>query len=645
MNRLLTLLLCVVPMWGQGVLHPRLLSQGGATNGQVLAWNTANGIWQPTDTVTGTVTSVGLVGTANQLTVTGTSPITTSGSWTISIPTNPTLPGTTTGTFSGNLTGNVTGNVTGTAATFTGNLTGDVTSVAMATTLVNIPTATTMAGYVATTAIVAPGTPGAGVGRIYIDSTSKNIAVKDDAGTIKHGVQTKSVVASSFLTAIDDAGAVTAAQPAFTDISGAATDAQVPNTITIDLATVATTANAGDSATAFFSSGALEDAIIPNLDTLSTGLADNTIPRINSSGNLATSKLTCTVSPVTCTLYDDTATTGASMVVVREGAVTTNSAFSITDSSGLNGVGLRRGGAGILKTTNASSTDYFFFDGPNLAFSAGGVTAGFPQWRRNAASWDARLADNSAYANVRGAVADWTTNDTDKNAIIVRDSAGNIGLKIYAGDALAQDSTYASIRGTNGTPGLLLNPGTGGEINMFNGVAGNLILNNVTRLHFGTRTALDSPADGDFRLRNAALTALSTLDTAPGGTTKACAQTAITTAELNDADTEEDEALFTIAANGTIDRVWIKSSTVFAGVGIATLTVRVGTTGTPDAYSIGSYDLLAAVADTNYLDSRVPVPTTAASHAVIARFASTGANLADLTSGSVTIGYCYDALQ
>jgi len=53
----------------------------------------------------GTVTSVGLAGTANQITVTGTSPITNSGSFTLSIPNNPTLPGTTTGTFSGSLTG------------------------------------------------------------------------------------------------------------------------------------------------------------------------------------------------------------------------------------------------------------------------------------------------------------------------------------------------------------------------------------------------------------------------------------------------------------------------------------------------------------------------------------------------------------
>ncbi len=42
----------------------------------------------------GTVTSVGLAGTANQLTVTGSTPITSSGSWTLSLPSVLTLPGT-----------------------------------------------------------------------------------------------------------------------------------------------------------------------------------------------------------------------------------------------------------------------------------------------------------------------------------------------------------------------------------------------------------------------------------------------------------------------------------------------------------------------------------------------------------------------
>jgi hypothetical protein len=70
---------------------------------------TSSNTWTNLSTAgTGTVTSVGLIGTANQITVTGASPITGAGSWTLSIPTNPTLPGTTTGTFSGSLAGNAT---------------------------------------------------------------------------------------------------------------------------------------------------------------------------------------------------------------------------------------------------------------------------------------------------------------------------------------------------------------------------------------------------------------------------------------------------------------------------------------------------------------------------------------------------------
>jgi hypothetical protein len=69
----------------------------------------------------GTVTSVGLVGTTNQITITGTSPIISSGSFTLSIPNNPTLPGTTTGTFSGNLTGTAS-----TATNLAGGLGGSI---------------------------------------------------------------------------------------------------------------------------------------------------------------------------------------------------------------------------------------------------------------------------------------------------------------------------------------------------------------------------------------------------------------------------------------------------------------------------------------------------------------------------------------
>lgn len=78
------------------------------------------------------------------------------------------------------------------------------------------------------TAVSAPVTPAAGKGALYLDSTSKNISIKDDAGVIKHGVQTRTATASNWIRAIDAAGLTTISQPGFTDISGVATKAQAP---------------------------------------------------------------------------------------------------------------------------------------------------------------------------------------------------------------------------------------------------------------------------------------------------------------------------------------------------------------------------------------------------------------------------------
>lgn len=67
------------------------------------------------------------------------------------------------------------------------------------------PGATT--SYIDVLASVAPSSPTAGTGTIYVDSTSKNLAVKDDAGVVKHGVQT--ATCTNGVGAISDAGAVT----------------------------------------------------------------------------------------------------------------------------------------------------------------------------------------------------------------------------------------------------------------------------------------------------------------------------------------------------------------------------------------------------------------------------------------------------
>lgn len=87
----------------------------------------------------------------------------------------------------------------------------------------------------------------------------------------------------------------------FTGLTGSATDAQIPNTITIDLATVATTANAGDSATSFFPSGTIEDARLP------TSMADKAITGSLNIPHSITLPATCVVGDQ----YMDTdATTG-----------------------------------------------------------------------------------------------------------------------------------------------------------------------------------------------------------------------------------------------------------------------------------------------------------------------------------------------
>ena len=103
----------------------------------------------------------------------------------------------------------------------------------------------------------------------YGSSTGVATSTTSDSTWTSHNSYPAACAASNWMTTIGDT--VTCSQPAFTDISGAATDGQVPNTITVDLATTATTANAGDSATAFFSTGTLEVAIGGTGTTTSTG--------------------------------------------------------------------------------------------------------------------------------------------------------------------------------------------------------------------------------------------------------------------------------------------------------------------------------------------------------------------------------------
>jgi trimeric autotransporter adhesin len=142
----------------------------------------------------------------------------------------------------------------------------------------------------------------AGTTRTVTIANAGSVTVIPDAGA-----------SNNFLTGITTGGVITKAQPAFSNISGNIADAQVPNNITIDSATTATTANSGDSATAFFPSGVLETAI-GGTEVSSSGSAGNVL---QSNGSVWTSSAvdfneltgTATDAQIPNTITIDTATT------------------------------------------------------------------------------------------------------------------------------------------------------------------------------------------------------------------------------------------------------------------------------------------------------------------------------------------------
>lgn len=93
-------------------------------------------------------------------------------------------------------------------------------------TLVNIPSAVPAAGTIIHANISAPSSPASGKDSVYSDSTDLRLHDKNASGVIGTTVVADTGASHNFLTAISSAGAISKAQPAFTDISGVATALQ-----------------------------------------------------------------------------------------------------------------------------------------------------------------------------------------------------------------------------------------------------------------------------------------------------------------------------------------------------------------------------------------------------------------------------------
>ncbi|HKO43317.1 MAG TPA: hypothetical protein VJU84_08505 [Pyrinomonadaceae bacterium] len=138
----------------------------------------------------------------------------------------------------------------------------------------------------------------------------------------------------------------------FSDISGSVTDAQVPNTITVDLATTASTANAGDSATAFFSSGTIEAVRLPALSALSGSITDAQVPN-DITVDLATLATTATTANA-----GDSATAFFSSGTIEAARLGSGTADSTTFLRGDGSWQTVAGGGGLPSGLTFSSPDF-----------------------------------------------------------------------------------------------------------------------------------------------------------------------------------------------------------------------------------------------------------------------------------------------
>lgn len=239
---------------------------------------------------------------------------------------NGTFSGTSSGTNTGDQTITLTGGVTGTgtgsfAATVitNANLTGDVTSSGNATTLANIPTAVPAAGSIIHTNIAAPASPAAGKDTIFTDSTDLRFHDKNASGVIGTTVVADTGASNNFLTAISVAGAVSKAQPAFSNLSGSVAAAQMPaltGDVTTSAGAVATTIGSTKVTSAMLNAdvfstahswGGVQTFTTPVLGAAtSTSIATSAAsPFLLTNGQLVTIALTSqTVGGTTLTIPD-----------------------------------------------------------------------------------------------------------------------------------------------------------------------------------------------------------------------------------------------------------------------------------------------------------------------------------------------------
>lgn len=102
--------------------------------------------------------------------------------------------------------------------------------------------------------------------------------------------------------------------------------------------------------------------------------------------------------------------------------------------------------------------------------------------------------------------------------------------------------------------------------------------------------------------------------------------------------------LLNVPAGAIVENIILKVDTAFVGTGITVLESEIGYTGAPAATN-PAWDLLDTVSDTNFQNSNVNSPLSFAAVQLQATFTATGANLDQLTDGSMTVRIKYRVLS
>lgn len=285
-------------------------------------------------------------------------------------------------------------NATGGGGSGITQLTGDVAAGpgtgSVAATVVNLPTGVTQAGLLNITAIAAPASPAAGHVDFYVDSTSLNFAAKNASGVINHGIQSNIGASHKFLSAIADDGSVTLTQPAFTDISGQATLAQLPSIGANTLLGNPTSGSATPTTIALGTTSGVLQYVNGSPDTLAVYAAGaNRIPfgsgtsgQLTDTANFAFSGGKLSVGQATfdgalhVVLADDTTPTTVAAWDSR------HAVFGQSSSTGA-GTGFSFGNAAntayVSFLVPGVAWSHARFDGFDFAFYASGATLGLHQ--------------------------------------------------------------------------------------------------------------------------------------------------------------------------------------------------------------------------------------------------------------------------